>query len=186
MPHDQGPLKRDESLIILAIVGGALTFAILLAIWMALAGRLDEQDLIGGAGATSVAVVAGFIISHNGRALPAFRCQDAKVILILPWRVIVETGKVFAIAGRTALGHGATVGAWSTVAIEPGEESPGWPAARRDAVVTALMSASPTAIVANVDAEAGTALIHKLVQNEGAQTLTRPEVSALMKEAERR
>ena len=38
----------------------------------------------------------------------------------------------------------------------------GWPAARREAVLTALMSAAPNTIVLDIDMEAGTALVHQL------------------------
>jgi multisubunit Na+/H+ antiporter MnhE subunit len=40
----------------------------------------------------------------------------------------------------------------------------GWPAARREAVLTALLSAAPNTVVVDIDMEAGTALVHQLVE----------------------
>src|SRR5258708_5029066 len=43
-----------------------------------------------------------------------------------------------------------------------GTDVRGWPAARRETVLTALMSAARNAIVVDIDMEAGTALVHQL------------------------
>jgi hypothetical protein len=46
--------------------------------------------------------------------------------------------------------------------VDVGTDVRGWPAARREAVLTALMSAAPNTIVVDIDMEAGTALVHQL------------------------
>jgi multisubunit Na+/H+ antiporter MnhE subunit len=48
------------------------------------------------------------------------------------------------------------------VPVDVGPDVRGWPAARREAVLTALMSAAPNTIVVDIDMEAGTALVHQL------------------------
>jgi multisubunit Na+/H+ antiporter MnhE subunit len=53
-----------------------------------------------------------------------------------------------------------------TVTADTGTDLRGWPAARREAVLTALLSAAPNTIVVDIDMEAGTALVHQLA---GAQ-----------------
>ena len=51
-------------------------------VWIALAGRLDAQDLVGGASAAGLAAVVGFFVSQKGRALPSLRRRDARLNLI--------------------------------------------------------------------------------------------------------
>jgi multisubunit Na+/H+ antiporter MnhE subunit len=46
--------------------------------------------------------------------------------------------------------------------VDLGTDAGGWPAARREAVLTALMSAAPNTIVIDIDTDAGTALVHRL------------------------
>ena len=52
--------------------------------------------------------------------------------------------------------------ALSSVPVDVGTDVRAWPAARREAVLTALMSAAPNTIVVDIDMEAGTALVHQL------------------------
>ena len=40
----------------------------------------------------------------------------------------------------------------------------GWPAARREAALTAVLSAAPNTVVIDIDMEAGTALVHQLIE----------------------
>ena len=46
--------------------------------------------------------------------------------------------------------------------LDAGPDASGWPAARREAVLTALLSAAPNTVVVDIDMEAGTALVHQL------------------------
>jgi hypothetical protein len=48
------------------------------------------------------------------------------------------------------------------VPVDVGPDVRGWPAARREAVLTALLSAAPNTIVVDIDTEAGAALVHQL------------------------
>jgi hypothetical protein len=65
------------------------------------------------------------------------------------WLFLVAGGLIYA-------------GALRTVPVDVGPDRRGWPAARREAVLTALLSAAPNTIVVDIDMEAGTALVHQL------------------------
>ena len=79
-------------------------------------------------------------------------------------------------ASRRAAGHPRTSGpassgtvrsapgALRTVPLDVGPDAPGWSAARREAVLTGLLSAAPNTVVVDIDMEAGTALVHRLVE----------------------
>lgn len=146
--------------------GGLLAFAVLLGIWLALAGQLDAQDLVAGSVTAAVAVGVGFYVSQQGRALPSFRWSDVKMLVALPRQLVVETWQVFAAAAAKVAGKNGPIGTWSTAEVLAGTQLGGWRAARRDAVLTAIMSASPNTIVVDVDADAGTALIHRLISED--------------------
>lgn len=154
--------------------GAVVAFGALLGVWIGLAGQPDDQDLVAGSCAAAVAVAVGFAVSQRGRALPSFQLADLGRLAALPAQVVVETGRVFAAAARHAAGRrGGAVGEWSTVAVTvpagTGSGPAGWRAARRDSVLTALLSASPNTIVADIDADAGTALVHRLVRDRAAR-----------------
>jgi hypothetical protein len=76
--------------------------------------------------------------------------------------VVAETGQVFALAARKASGRPTAPGALRTVPLNEGPAVRGWPAARREAVLTALLSAAPKTVVLDIDMEAGAALVHQL------------------------
>ena len=46
--------------------------------------------------------------------------------------------------------------------VDTGTDVRGWSAARREAMLTALLSAAPNTIVVDIDTGAGTALVHQL------------------------
>jgi multisubunit Na+/H+ antiporter MnhE subunit len=94
--------------------------------------------------------------------VPSVRAADLRTLAAVPWHVVAETGQVFALAARKAAGRPVTPGALRTIAVDVGTDVRGWPAARREAVLTALMSAAPNTIVVDIDMEAGTALVHQL------------------------
>jgi hypothetical protein len=76
--------------------------------------------------------------------------------------VVAETGQVFALAVRKAAGRPVAAGALCTVPLDAGPDARGWSAARREAVLTALLSAAPNTVVLDIDMKAGTALVHQL------------------------
>ena len=170
-----GDAGADRPRTVLVVLGGVLAFGCLLGVWIALAGQPDDQDLVAGSGSAAVAVAVGFFVSQRGRALPSIRLADLKLLVALPKKVVVETGQVFVAVVRKAAGKGEQTGSWGTIPLSPptGHEisSTGWPAARRDSVLTVLLSAAPNTIVADIDAAAGTALIHSLVDEPDSATI---------------
>lgn len=134
----------------------------LLGMWIVLAGQPDVQDLVAGSASAVLAVGVGYLVSQRGQMVPSIRVADLRALAAVPWQLVVETGQVFALAARKASGRPAAPGALRTVPVDVGTDVRGWPAARREAVLTALLSAAPNTIVVDIDMEAGTALVHQL------------------------
>jgi multisubunit Na+/H+ antiporter MnhE subunit len=135
---------------------------VLLGMWIVLAGQPDVQDLVAGSASAMLAVGVGYLVSQRGQMVPSIRVADLRALAAVPWQLVVETGQVFALATRKASGRPAAPGALRTVPVDVGTDVRGWPAARREAVLTALLSAAPNTIVVDIDMEAGTALVHQL------------------------
>jgi len=147
----------------LSLVAGGLIYAgALLGMWIVLAGQPDIQDLVVGSVAAVLAVGTGYLVSDRGKMVPSAQVADLRTLAGVPWQVVAETGQVFALAARKAVGRPVAPGALCTVPVDVGTDVRGWPAARREAVLTALMSAAPNTIVVDIDMEAGTALVHQL------------------------
>ncbi len=144
------------------VAGGLIYAGALLGMWIVLAGQPDVQDLVAGSAAAVLAVGVGYITSQRGKMVPSVRVADLRTLAALPWQVVVESGQVFALAARKAAGRPAAPGALRTVPVDVGTDVRGWPAARREAVLTALLSAAPNTVVVDIDMEAGTALVHQL------------------------
>src|SRR5690349_24252740 len=144
------------------IAGGLIYAGALLGMWIVLAGQPDIQDLVVGSAAAVIAVGAGYLVSERGTMVPSARAADLRTLARVPWQVVAETGQVFALAARKAAGREVAPGALCTVPVDTGTDLRGWPAARREAVLTALLSAAPNTIVVDIDMEAGTALVHQL------------------------
>jgi multisubunit Na+/H+ antiporter MnhE subunit len=154
-----GP-KRPRWLFLVA--GGLIYAGVLLGMWIVQAGTPDIQDLVGGSIAAVISVGAGYLVSQRGAMVPSVRLADLRTLAAVPWQVVSETWQVFALAARKAAGRPVQVGALCTVPVDLGADAGGWPAARREAVLTALMSAAPNTIVIDIDTDAGTALVHRL------------------------
>jgi multisubunit Na+/H+ antiporter MnhE subunit len=144
------------------VAGGLVYAGALLGIWIVLAGQPDVQDLVSGSVAALLAVGVGYLVGQRGKMVPSVQAADLRVLAAVPWQVVVETGQVFALAARKASGRPVAPGTLCTVPLDAGPDSRGWPAARREAVLTALLSAAPNTIVVDIDMQAGTALVHKL------------------------
>ena len=144
------------------VAGGLIYAGALLAMWIVLAGQPDVQDLVVGSASVVLAVGVGYLVSQRGKMVPNVRVADLRMLAAVPWQVVVETGQVFALAARKASGRPVAPGALCTVPLDAGPDSRGWPAARREAVLTALLSAAPNTVVVNIDMAAGTALVHQL------------------------
>jgi multisubunit Na+/H+ antiporter MnhE subunit len=144
------------------VIAGLVYAGALLGMWIVLAGQPDTQDLVSGSAAAVLAVGAAYLISQRGKMVPSVRATDLRRLAVVPWQVVTETGQVFALAARKAAGRPTVSGALRTVPLDSGPDARGWPAARREAVLTALLSAAPNTVVVDIDMEAGTALVHQL------------------------
>ena len=142
--------------------GGLVYAGALLGMWIVLAGQPGTQDLVGGSVAAVLATGVGYLVSERGKMVPSVRAADLRTLAAVPWQVVAGTGQVFALAARKASGRPVPPGALCTVPLDAGPDSRGWPAARREAVLTALLSAAPDTVVVDIDTEAGTALVHQL------------------------
>jgi multisubunit Na+/H+ antiporter MnhE subunit len=144
------------------VAGGLIYAGALLGMWIVLAGQPDVQDLVAGSAAAVLAAGVGYLVGQRGKMVPSVRVVDLLMLAAVPWRVVVETGQVFALAARKASGRPVAPGALRTVPVDTGTDVHGWPAARREAVLTALLSAAPNTVVVDIDMEAGAALVHQL------------------------
>jgi multisubunit Na+/H+ antiporter MnhE subunit len=171
---DDAPGPERPGWLFLA-AAGLIYAGALLGMWIVLAGQPDVQDLVVGSAAAVLALGTGYLVSDRGKMVPSARVADLRTLVGLPWQVVAETGQVFALVARKAAGRPVALGALYTVPVDVGPDVRGWPAARREAVLTALMSAAPNTIVVDIDMEAGTALVHQLA---GAPEPGAPEPDA--------
>lgn len=147
------------------LVAGALVYAgALLGVWIVLAGQPDVSDLIAGSVAAVFAVGVSYFLSQQGKMVPGLRAGDLRAVAAVPWQVVTESAQVLALAARKAAGRPTPPGALRTVPVEVEADLRGWPAARREAALTAVLSAAPNTIVVDIDTDAGTALVHQLVE----------------------
>jgi multisubunit Na+/H+ antiporter MnhE subunit len=144
------------------VTGGLAYAAVLLGLWIALAGAPDTQDLVLGSVAAVLSAGGAYLLSQRGRMVPGVRPADLRTLAAVPGQVLTETARVFALAARKAAGRPVAAGVLCTVPLDTGPDARGWPAARREAVLTALLSAAPNTVVLDIDMEAGTALVHRL------------------------
>ena len=146
------------------LAGGLVYAGALLGMWIVLAGEPDVSDLIAGSAAAVFAVGVSYFLSERGTMVPALRAADVRVLAAVPWQLVAESWEVFALAARKAAGRPTAPSALRTVPVPVEDDLRGWPAARREAALTALLSAAPNTVVVDIDMESGTALVHQLVE----------------------
>ncbi len=143
------------------LIGAALAaFGVLFGVWIALVGQADLQDNVAGLVAAGVGVIVGWFVTVRGRAVPQLRRSDIVEAARLGPALCWQTIGVYRAAWRRARGLGPP-GGFRTVATDVG--GGGWNAARRSAVVGALLSVTPDSIVVDIDAESGVATVHDFV-----------------------
>lgn len=141
-----------------------LSFSIFFGIWLALAGTTDPEDVVAGAVAAAISVGIGAYVSRGGRALPSFRHGDLLRFGKLIPQLFRETGLVYLATIRRVRGRGGPSG-FRTVATDA--VGPGWPGARRSAVIGAILSATPRSVLIELDSTTGVAKVHDLVSHDG-------------------
>ncbi len=142
------------------VVGAAVSFGVLLGVWIALVGQADLQDNIAGLIAAAVGVLVGWLVSVQGRAVPQLRRGDLARVARLGPEVCRQTVGIYAATWRRVRGLGPP-GGFRTVATDVG--GGGWRSARRGAVVGALLSFTPDTIVVDIDTDTGVATVHDFV-----------------------
>ena len=105
------------------VTGGLIYAGALLGMWIVLAGQPDAQDLAAGSVAAVLAVGVGYLLSERGRMVPSLRAADLRTLAAVPWKVVAETGQVFALAARKASGRPAAPGALRPCRWTPGRTS---------------------------------------------------------------
>ena len=139
---------------------GGVTGGVLWGVWISLVGQPDLQDDVVGIAAAAVGLLAGWLVSAQGRAVPQFRRADLATIAGFAPRLVTETVAVYLETWRRVRGRGAPAG---TRTVPIGVNGGGWRAARRSGVVGALLSFTPASVCTNVDADEGTATVHDFV-----------------------
>jgi multisubunit Na+/H+ antiporter MnhE subunit len=125
-------------------------------IWFVSLSAYSGQDLVVALGCgVACAVVA--VLARRAARLDA-RPPAAVLgwLLALPWSIALDTGRVLVLPWRPRAR--AVAGEFRRVRIGPPGNSPR--ALGRRAMAAVLMSATPGAYVVDIDADAGTALVH--------------------------
>jgi hypothetical protein len=102
------------------VAGGLIYAGALLGMWIVLAGQPDIQDLVVGSVAGVLAVGTGYLVSDRGKMVPSARVADLRTLAGVPWQVVAETGQVFALAARKAVGRPVAPGALCSVPVDVG------------------------------------------------------------------
>ena len=155
-----GEDRSDRPSGIYLLGAGLAAFGVLFGVWIALVGQADLQDNLAGLVAAGVGVAVGWFVTVRGRAVPQLRRGDLVEVVRLGPALCRQTIGVYRVAWRRARGLGPP-GGFRTVATDVG--GGGWNAARRSAVVGALLSVTPDTIVVDIDADSGVATVHDFV-----------------------
>jgi hypothetical protein len=161
MPPTRPAADRDGRPPVPYVVAFVLAAGVVLfGTWVALVGQSDLQDDVAGGVAAVIGVFAGWMVSDKGRAIPQFRFADIKRIVGFGPQLATQTIGIYAATWRRVrCGQGSS--GMRTVTTDVG--GGGWRAARRSAVVGALLSFTPDTIVIDIDAETGLATVHDFV-----------------------
>jgi multisubunit Na+/H+ antiporter MnhE subunit len=158
-----GPIgadRGDRPSVAYLIGAGLVAFGALFGVWIALVGQADLQDNLAGLVAAGVGVAVGWFVTVGGRAVPQLRRSDLVEVVRLGPALCRQTIGVYRAAWRRAQGLGPP-GGFRTMATDVG--GGGWTAARRSAIVGALLSVTPGTIVVDIDADSGLATVHDFV-----------------------
>ncbi len=146
------------------VAAGLVAGGVLLGVWISLVGQADLQDNVAGLIVAAVGLLAGWLLTVRGRAVPQFRRGDLMRIAAFAPQMVTQTAGVYAATWRCVRGRGKPSGL-RMVATDVG--GGGWRSARRSGVVAALLSFTPDTIVIEIDAETGVATVHDFVAQTG-------------------
>jgi multisubunit Na+/H+ antiporter MnhE subunit len=134
-------------------------FVLLLVFYLLLVGKLTWPEGMAGCVIAAIAVMARESACRCGGARHVFASGWAKQFIRLPGRVVTDTGRVFAAAGRAAV-HPKGVGRFLHVPFDPGGDDPA--SAGRRALVVGGLSVTPNAIAVQIEPDKQRLLVHQL------------------------
>jgi hypothetical protein len=143
------------------------SWALLFWLWLAYVGEWNRIEWIAAACAAAVGATAALVVVRQG--LLRFRPELEWILRArsVPLQVLVDFWIVSAALVRTIVRRRPVRGTFRANAFPAGGDDPR--SAFRRACVTTLTTYSPNAYVIDVDAEAGTVLLHDLVPNRRSE-----------------
>lgn len=148
-------------------VAAFVSSAVLLGVWLALAGTADTQDIVAASAAALLASGVGAVVSRGGRALPSFRRGDLSRFALLVPQLVVETVEIYVATAKRVRGRGDASGFRT---IDTDAAGMDWRGARRSGVLGALLSATPRKVLIELEPDTGSAIVHDFVLREGEQS----------------
>lgn len=127
-------------------------------IWFVSLSAYSGQDLVVALLCGAVCAVVAVLARRAARLAARPPAAMLRWMLLLPWSIVLDTGRVLALPWRP--GARASAGEFRRVRIGPSGNGPG--AMGRRATAAVLMSSTPGAYVVDIDPEEGTALVHSV------------------------
>ncbi len=134
-------------------------FVLLFLLYLLLVGKIAWPELLAGGLIAAVAVTAREAACRCGGARHLFISTWAVRFIHLPWQVVTDSVRVFAVAAR-ALVQSRGRGQFLHVPFDPGGEDPA--SAGRRALVVGGLSVTPNAIAVQVEPHKRRLLVHQL------------------------
>ena len=173
---DSHPRRRSELTGATLVRTWLVWWVVLCVVWLLLVDTLDGQELVAGAVAASVAATAAAAVHRRGyirfrprlvwlRAVPGLLTDvvlDHGVLAAALWRKVVLRQPVAGVTIRVPFHHG---------------EADGRDGARR-ALVNFAVSLTPNSYVIDIDPEADSLLVHRLVAGPLDRVLQREQARA--------
>jgi len=136
---------------------GAAWWLGFLPLYLLLAGSLDWQEMVAGAGLSVLAALAVTVTHRAGKLHFQPRLRWLKHFRRLPGKVLADCG----IVGAALLRREKSTGIFRTIPFAPGGEDA--ESAARRALVVAGASLAPNTYVVAIDTERGQLVLHQLV-----------------------
>jgi multisubunit Na+/H+ antiporter MnhE subunit len=160
-----------------ALVFWVAWWAVLFAVWLLLVGSLQADELIVGAAAAALSASVALAVRSRGYILFSPRLAWARELPELCLGIIVDTGLLGSALWRRVVRRERVRGQILRVPFHYGGEN-GRDGARR-ALVNFAVSITPNSYVVDIDPDADSLLVHRLVTGPIDPVLLREEQRAL-------
>jgi multisubunit Na+/H+ antiporter MnhE subunit len=156
----QSPVARRRRRRWTTVAPWLIAWALLFALWMALAGTLAPSEIVAGSAGAAIAATAVEVVRRQG--LARFRPDPAwlRYLWRLPWRTLKEFGLVMGVLWRMVALRRRVGGRFVSLPFPVGGND-GRSSARR-ALFTAGASFAPNSYVVDFDRAEGRVLVHQL------------------------